>query len=239
MRKLILIVGGSELVLFIATRLIIAHWSAWEWQPELLRALCRAGEAFVLWYFFRGIIFSSPPHKKGVHHPRFYAALAVMLAVPVLIGNWSFMGPFTRFVFAATSIVVGIHEEFLFRGILQNLVERRLGTLRAIGIASLVMTVWHVGALPPNFFNFWQVFATSSVLGLIYAATRNIWLAAALHAAYDAFWSATPVLPTPLAWHWGAALLLAAILLTWSWVRAVYWPTPSFRGTLRRPAPRP
>lgn len=233
MRKLILIVGGSELALFIASSFIIAHWSAWEWQPELLRTLCRGAVAFVLWYFFRDIIFASPPNNEGVRHPHFYAALVVMLSVPLLIGNWSFMGPFTKVVFAATSIIVGIHEEFLFRGILQNVIERRLGTLKAIGTTSLVMTVWHIGALPLNFFNFWQVFAISCVLGLVYAATRSIWLATTIHATYDAIWSATPVLSTPLSWHWGLVLMLASILLTWSWVRAVYRP---IQGTLRPPA---
>lgn len=239
MRKIILIVGCSELALFLVTRLVIAHWSAWEWQPELLRTAARAAEAGVIWYFFRDIIFSSPPNKAGVRHLRFFAALAVMLSVPLLIGDWSFMGPFTRGVFAAASIVVGIHEEFLFRGLLQNLVEKRLGTLKAIGVSGLVMTVWHIGALSLNFFNFWQVFSTSIVFGLIFAATRSIWLVAAVHAAYDAIWSATPVLSKPLAWYWGSLLLLVAVLLAWSWVRAAYWPDPSFRGTLLTPAARP
>lgn len=223
MLRLVLIVGGSELALFVATRLIISHWSAWEWQPELLRTVCRAAETFVLWYFFRNIIFSGVPNIDGVRHPRFLAALAVIFAVPLLIGNWaSFMGPFTRAVFAATSVVVGVHEEFLFRGIIQNVIERHLGTLKAIGITSAVMTVWHLGALPLNFFNFWQVFALSTVSGLIYAATRSIWLVVAEHAAYDAIWSVTPALATPLEWHWGSLLLLVALLLTWSWVRSAY-----------------
>lgn len=218
-RKLVIIVGGSELAYFVATRLIIAHWPDWAWQPELLRTACRAAAAFVLWQFFRDIIFSLPPKKAGLRHPRFHVALLAMLAVPLLVGNWSFMGPVTKVVFAVGSIVVGLHEEFLFRGILQNLIERRLGTLMAIGTTSLIMTAWHIGALPLNYFNFWQVFAVSSVLGLVYAATRSIWVVVAIHAAYDAAWSATPVLSTPLAWHWGALLLLVALLLTWSWAR--------------------
>lgn len=234
MLRLVLIVGGLEAALFVATRLIIAHWSAWEWQPELMRTACRAAVAFALWYFFRAIIFSGVPDRKGIRHPLFFAAVAVLLSVPFLIGNWAFMGPFTRAVFAATSIVVAIHEEFLFRGIMQTLIARRGGTLKAIGITSAVMTVWHIGALPLNVFNFWQVFAISCMLGLIYAATQSILLVVVLHALYDASWSATPVLPSPLAWHWGSVLLLAALLLTWWWVRSAYWPNPSLQGTLRQ-----
>jgi hypothetical protein len=149
------------------------------------------------------------------------------------------MGPFTRVVFAATSIVVAIHEEFLFRGIMQTLTAKRWGTLKAIGITSTAMTVWHVGALPLNVFNFWQVFAISCILGLIYAATQSILLVVALHALYDASWSATPVLPSPLVWHWGSLLLLAALmLLTWLWVRSAYWPNPALQGALRDKAAR-
>ena len=219
MRRLILIVGGSELVLFIATRLILAHWSGYEWQSELLRTVCRAGEAFVLWYFFRAIIFSGVPNRKGIQHPLFIAAVGALLAVPLLIGNWYLMGPVTKFVFAATSIVVGIHEEFLFRGIMQNLVARRFGMLSSIGITSAVMTVWHVGAIPLNIFNYSQVLIVSCVLGLIYARTQSIWVVVILHALYDALWPLTPVLAEPLSRYWGTVLLVIALIFTWLWVR--------------------
>lgn len=239
MLRIVLIVGGLELALFVATRLIIAHWSAWEWQPELLRSACRAVVAFALWHFFRGIMLSGVPDRRGMRHPLLLAAVATLLSVPFLIGNWAFMGPFTRLVFAATSVVVAIHEEFLFRGLMQTLIARRLGTLKAIGVTSAVMTAWHAGVLPANVFNFWQVFAISCMLGLIFAATHSMVLVVALHALYDASWSATPVLASPLSWHWGALLLLAALVLTGLWVRSVYWSAPSFRGTPRPRAAQP
>ncbi len=234
MRRNLLIVGGVELVLFIATRLIIAKWSGWEWQPELLRTGCRMAATFVLWIFFRAIIFSGQQRPEGIGHPLFIAALVVLLSVPLLIGNWAFMGPFTRVVFAATSIVVAIHEEFLFRGIIQTIIARRLGVLKAIVISSTIMTVWHVGALPLTLFNFWQVFAISCILGLIFAATQSIFLVVLVHALYDAIWSATPVLAAPLAWYWGATLLFIALTLTWFWVRSVYWTNPTFQNSLRQ-----
>jgi membrane protease YdiL (CAAX protease family) len=239
MRRLILIVGATELALFVATRLIIAHWTAWGWEQEVLRSVGRALAAFVLWYFFRDIIFPEAPVKRNTRHPLLVAALVILFSVPLLVGNLGFLGPVARVLFAATSIIVGIHEEFLFRGIIQNLIERRLGTLKAIGITSAVMTVWHIGAVYPHFFSFWQVLTISCMLGLIYAATRSIWLVVVLHVVYDALWSATPVLAVPLAYHWGALLLLAALVLTWLWVRSTCWPNPSLQGTLRLSAARP
>lgn len=233
-----LIVGGAELALFVATRLIIAHWSAWQWQPELLRTLCRAGVAFLLWHFFRALICSGTPSGRGVRHPLFIAAACLLFSVPLLIGDWAFMGPLTRSVFAATSIVVAIHEEFLFRGIVQNLLARRWGMLKAIGMTSALMTLWHVGALPLTLFNFWQVFAISCMLGLIYAATGSMVLVVTVHALYDAIWSATPVLAKPLAAHWGSILLLASLVLTWLWVRRAYGAKPFAHARRRWSGPR-
>ncbi len=41
MQRLILIVGGTKLALFIASRMILAHWhwSGLEWQSDLLRSV--------------------------------------------------------------------------------------------------------------------------------------------------------------------------------------------------------
>ena len=221
MRRLILIAGGTELALFIASRMILAHWhwSGWEWQSDLLRSLSRAGAAFVLWYFFRSIIFSGVTNREEIRHPLFVAAVSALLAVPLLIGNWYFMGPFTRFIFVLTSVVVGIHEEFLFRGIMQNVIARRFGVLSSVAITSAVMTAWHVGALPLNAFNFAQVFIVSCVLGLIYAKTRSIFVVVFLHSFYDALWPLTPVLVKPLSWHWGVVLLGVSFIFTWMWAR--------------------
>jgi membrane protease YdiL (CAAX protease family) len=81
-----------------------------------------------------------------------------------------------------------------------------------------------LGALPLNVFNFLQVFTASCILGLIYVRTRSMMLVVSLHGLYDAIWSLTPVLREPLAWHWGAGVLLLALFVTWLWARREPWP---------------
>jgi len=81
------------------------------------------------------------------------------------------------------------------------------------------MTVWHVGAIPLNIFNYSQVLIVSCVLGLIYARTQSIWVVVILHALYDALWPLTPVLAEPLSRYWGTVLLVIALIFTWLWVR--------------------
>lgn len=219
LRRLILIVAAIEVAVFIGTRLILAHWSGWEWQSEAMRTGLRAGAAFALWYFFRSLIFGATPQPGRDGRPLLAASIAVLLAVPFLIGDWHFMGPVARIVCAVTSIFVGLHEEFLFRGIVQNLLVRRLGLVAAIVVTSMVMTVWHLGAIPLLAFNFFQVFVASCVLGLIYAGTGSMRLVVLIHTAYDAIWPLTPLWPGPLPVGWGAGLLLASLALAWLWLR--------------------
>ena len=233
-RRLILIVVATEIVLLVTTRAIVLYWSPLEWQAEALRSVFRMSAALVLWYFFRTIIFSPAAQPAKIRHPLSVAAIGLFLSVPLLVGDWHSMGSLAKSVFAATSIVVAIHEEFLFRGIVQNLFARRYGIFAAIVSTSVIATIWHLGALPLNIFNFLQVFVASCILGLIYARTRSILVVVLLHALYDAAWSLTPVLRVPLSWHWGAGVLILALFVSWLWARREPWPD----AALQKDAPQ-
>jgi membrane protease YdiL (CAAX protease family) len=226
MRRLILIVLATELALLIASRVIVPYWTSLEWQAEALRSVFRLGAALVFWYFFRTTMISPAAEPAKIRHPLCMAAICLFLAVPLLVGDWRSMGSLTKIVFAMTSIVVAMHEEFLFRGIVQNVLASRFGIFAAIVLTSVIATIWHLGALPLNVFNFLQVFVASCLLGLIYAKTRSILVVVSLHALYDAAWSLTPVLRVPLSWQWGAGALVLALILTSLWARREPWPNP-------------
>ena len=219
MRRAILIVSATELVLFIVGREVVSYWGPFDWRSEALRSAFRMGAALVFWYFFKATIFSPSAHVAKMRDPLCGAAICLFLAVPLLVGDWSSMGSLARIVFAATSIVVALHEEFLFRGIIQNLFAARYGAFAAIVATSVLATIWHLGALPLNTFNFLQVFVASCILGLVYARTKSIVVVVLLHALYDAAWSLTPVLRPPLSWQWGAGALILALILSSLWVR--------------------
>lgn len=219
MKRLILIVAITELCLFITTRIILYFLPAWAWETELLRTFFRGVATIVYWYYFREMIFCSAPSLKAAKHPLFISSIMLLLATPLLVGDLSFMGTWAKITFALTSIVVGLHEEFLFRGIIQNSISKRVGLLYSILITSGVMTAWHIGVVSFTLFGYAQIFIISCLLGVVYAKSRSIWLVVALHAIYDALWSLTPVLSPPFSFDFGLVLLLVSLVLAVVWFR--------------------
>ena len=96
---------------------------------------------------------------------------------------------------AVTSPIVGLREELFYRAILQGYLERHLGPLRAIVVATVIFTAYHVGAQPMNIVSVTGIAGTGAILGVIYQRTRNLWLVATLHAAIDALYSLAPACP--------------------------------------------
>lgn len=87
-------------------------------------------------------------------------------------------------------IFIGIPEELLFRGIIQNLLEKAIGhpTL-ALGVASLIFGAAHLNNGPsPD----WRYFLLATLAGLVYgrayAKTRNLMAPALLHTLVDVAW---------------------------------------------------
>ena len=81
-------------------------------------------------------------------------------------------------------------EEFLFRGIIQNLLQRSLGNdWGALGLASVVFGLAHLNS--GHAWN-WQFAIMAGVAGIFYGwtwmATKSLAPAAALHALVDAIW---------------------------------------------------
>jgi membrane protease YdiL (CAAX protease family) len=83
-------------------------------------------------------------------------------------------------------LVTGVPEEFLFRGLMQNLLGRWLGWRAGLGIASVIFGLAHL----PD----WRyvVLATIAGLayGLVYQRTQHITASAITHALVDGMWVA-------------------------------------------------
>ncbi|MFV1309959.1 type II CAAX prenyl endopeptidase Rce1 family protein, partial [Klebsiella pneumoniae] len=97
---------------------------------------------------------------------RVLSALVLFLSVPILVGDLSYMTPFARVVYAATSIFVALKEEIAFRALIQNLLARRYGQLTAIVATSALFTCYHIGAVPLTVFAYGQVLIASLILGI-------------------------------------------------------------------------
>jgi len=206
-----------ELIYIIASRYVSFNFQDLTPNSEYLKTILRASSAIAYYYIFKDYILSFKPTYKFIKSPFFVISILFFLATPLLVGNLYFMGDYTRILFAITSIIVGLREELVFRVLIQNSLESKLGPVYAILITSLIFTVWHFGAIPNNSFAFGQVLISSIFLGLIYSATKSFILVVSLHAIYDALWSLTPIYTNVININWGFVPLVSAMLITTAW----------------------
>jgi membrane protease YdiL (CAAX protease family) len=188
-------------------------------ELELYTTAIRLASAGIYWLMFRDLLRSRVPQLSSTRQPLFALGIVLVALVPVLVGDWDLDGLATRTVFAATSIAVGLREEIVYRGVLQNLLERRTHWLAAIVVSNILFTLYHYGAWPftPDYVV--EFLLVGGAMGLIYAGTGSLWLTIAAHSIYDALWSFTPILTPPLAKGWGMGLeaLAFAFLAFWAW----------------------
>jgi len=81
---------------------------------------------------------------------------------------------------------VAFREEQLYRGIVQRISEERLGSWAALALAALLFGVMHAGNPNAGLFDGAMVGLFGGVLlGACYLATRRLWLAIGVHAAWN------------------------------------------------------
>jgi membrane protease YdiL (CAAX protease family) len=180
----------------------------------------RAVTIVVYWLMSRDLILSRRARRGAYRGPLLVAAIGPVLLAPVLFGDASLPDLPTKLVFASTSIVVGVREEFFYRGIVQNILDRRAGWWMAIVISNALFTLYHYRAFGVPPFTFPVIvgyFAVGSALGLIYLGTRSLVLVIAIHTVYDVLWALTPLIahPGPFAWAVCLDVLGALLLLLW------------------------
>lgn len=177
----------------------------------------RLATAGIYWVLFRDLITSRTPQLATARSPLFVTAMLTLVLVPLLAGDWGLPDRKTQLVFAATSIAVALREEILYRGVLQNLLQRRMHWFAAILTSNVLFTAYHYGAWPFTLHFVLEFFLVGSAMGFIYLATGSLALAVAAHAIYDALWCFTPLLDQPLAKPWGSGLEFIAFTLLALW----------------------
>lgn len=206
-----------ELIYIVGGRYVASNFHDFTPNSEYLRTILRVFSVIAYYYIFKDYILSFKPSYKFIKSPHIAISVILFLITPLLVGNLYFMGDYTRVLFAVTSIIVGLKEELVFRVLIQNSLETKIGTIYAILITSLIFTAWHYGAIPNNLFAFGQVLVSSIFLGLIYSVTKSFLLVVSLHAVYDALWSLTPIYSNVLSYNWGLIPLVSAMLITANW----------------------
>ncbi len=221
LQKKLLIILLVEIVFVVATRVTI-HYLPWtSLESESIRTAMRIATAGVYWWLMKPVILSRQTDARSLRHPALWLALAVFMSIPVLVGKYS-LEQNVAIMFAVTSIFVAVKEEFLFRGIMQNLLEQKFGAVRAILLTSLVFTLWHVGVWELSVWMFGEIFLASVIIGLVYVRSGSMLMVIAIHAIYDAIYSFTPLLAPPFIENWGFVPMLATLglVLYWQKVKA-------------------
>jgi membrane protease YdiL (CAAX protease family) len=214
---------GAAVVIEIAYAVFTRTWLRARLQGvelELVVSAVRLATAVAYWLMFRDLILSRRPRSGTLRHPLVLAGAAAALAIPFLFRGWSpGAGIGTAIVFAATSVIVGVREELLYRAVLFNLLEPRVGLAVTLALSTVLFVVYHYGALPVTPLVIAEVVIMSLVLGLIYAGSGSLVAVSALHAVYDGAWFFGPYLDPPLADAWRPAFLLTALALVLVWWR--------------------
>jgi membrane protease YdiL (CAAX protease family) len=166
---------------------------------------------------FRDLIIGRASNPTSAVHPLFVVAFLCLLLEPLLSGNYGLSDTTTKTVFAFTGIAVAIHEEVVFRGVLQNLLEQKSGRVVAVVISSAVFTLYHYGAQPFTPLTLVSLFAAGCMLGLLYSVTGSLVLVIGIHALDDAVWAFSPFLAEPLPQVIGVGFMLFALLATVAW----------------------
>jgi membrane protease YdiL (CAAX protease family) len=219
LKQRLLVVVAVELLYMVGSRLAIRYYSAESFQAEMIRTTLRIATALIYWQLMKPLILSKQASFDTARVAPLVVGMLALFAIPVLVGNYA-LSTSLALLFALTSIPVAIKEEFLFRGIVQNLLESRYGQMRAVFYASVIFTAWHIGTWEPSVWIFSQIFFVGLVLGMVYIRTGSIWAAIVLHALYDAVFSFTPLVRPPLDQNWGFVPLAITAVAVFYWAQA-------------------
>jgi hypothetical protein len=131
--------------------------------------------------------------KFGMREFLFYAPIVIPLGLLLGFLHWHGVMPRSWAAPAAwifTFFFVALPEELFFRGLTQNLLERHMGKMRALLLASVLFGLSHFnkGAT----FN-WKYVALATIAGIFYGrawrAQRRLCASSITHASVDTVWS--------------------------------------------------
>lgn len=117
-----------------------------------------------------------------------------------------------QWLYSATSIFVGIHEELLWRAFVVITLARFAPMPVAIAVSNMLFSAWHYGMFPSTVWNYLQAFLAGVAFSLLYLRTGSLWVVIGVHSLFDIIVAVSPLAPFPLAAVSNPALLLAACL---------------------------
>ncbi len=187
---------------------------------ELTVSAFRVATIVLYWGLFQTLVRSRAKASHTLRHPLLVVSVATALAIPFLFRGWPPGGGLgTAIVFGLTSIVVGLREELLYRAVLLNILQPRIGVIGALLCSTAVFIVYHYGAQPFTVLWITECTCMSLLLGLIYIRSGSLLTVAAIHALYDGIWFFGPYLSTPIPDIWRPVFLCSSLVVIVAWWR--------------------
>ncbi len=189
-----LLIVAIELIYITISRTIGYFIQNFTFEEELYKTINRIAITLIVLTLFKELIFQ----KKVVNFTQIKSSLFIFstllfLSIPLLEGYMSGVDKNFKIFFAFTSIFVALHEEIVYRAVIQNLLIKHLSAIKSILITSLIFTSYHIGSIDWYINLYIQIFLASIILGLIYYKTGSLLLVVILHTIYDALVTLTPL----------------------------------------------
>jgi len=132
--------------------------------------------------------------KIGLRELVFYAPIAVSLGLALGFLHWHAYLPRVggaALTWIFTLVFIAIPEEIYFRGWIQNLIERRLGSRSSLWLTALIFGLSHFNKRAAHFN--WRYVLLATLAGIFYGRAwqqrHRIAASAITHACVDAVWS--------------------------------------------------
>jgi membrane protease YdiL (CAAX protease family) len=156
--------------------------------------------AFAAWRRFPGIGYRFEFDKKGLSTALTSFLLFALIAIPLglAIGFIQYSFEYSKLLSAPAAflgifLTIAIPEELLFRGLIQNWLERVSGRPNwSLMLASIIFGAAHLnnGPAVPNYQYFLMASIAGVFYGLVWKRTGNIAASAITHALVDTVWRA-------------------------------------------------
>jgi len=178
-------------------------------KSELWITVLRILSILICYVIFRKTI--NNVSNKNALDKNILIPTALWLSIPFFVKGNDLGGLMTKMVFFVTSISVGVKEELIYRGILQNILKRKYGFYISIIFSNILFTAMHMGYQNMTVTNILNIFLSGVFLGVVYNKTSNLIFCIAIHSVFDMLYCFKPELGTSMPQIFGVAITLCSI----------------------------
>lgn len=214
MKRIILSAAILE-VLYLGLSFTLSQtYGQWSVTGEIIRTGLRVISIVFLGFFYQKYFYNENQafESKKIRVSQFNVAIVLFMVFAILYSNAENETLWWQFVFVISGFAAGLREELFYRGIIQNALQRELGSKSALAYATVFFTLSHVQYLYYGQTKGLLMIAMAGVIfGSIFIYTGSIVFTAVVHGLYDALLS-VDIAPFKLSYV--SALLLLFLIMT-------------------------